>query len=105
MSLIKTPAPPVKRTALDLIQAENTWLLNAMKQTAQRVFDLTWHNDESTPQQVCDLIGVDASKGFEAHYKLQELIMLIDPAWQPLTPTHDYVSNPDGTVTIGALKP
>lgn len=99
MGLIITPQ---QKTVLDDIKLTNTTLLNQMKLSARNLFQMTWHNPKNTPQEVMDLLGVDAAKAFQAHSGLQQLIYLVDPTWVPLVPTHEYVVNQDGSVTIGA---
>ena len=101
MGLIQEPRQAQLPTVLDQIKSENSHCLSVMKDTAIVVFQLLWHSSEKTPQQVCDMMGTDAAKGFQAHGKLQELIYLIDPTWLPLMPPCSYVANHDGTVTIG----
>jgi hypothetical protein len=101
MALIKQPQPEPQPTALDRIVDENTHCLEVMKETARVVFHLLWHSTDKTPQEVCDMMGTDAAKGFEAHAKLQELIYLIDPTWVPLVPPVGYSLQQDGSVLIG----
>jgi hypothetical protein len=101
MALIQEPQQAQLPTVLDRIIDENTHCLSVMKDTAKAVFQLLWHSSDKTPQQVCDMMGTDAAKGFEAHAKLQELIYLIDPTWVPLVPPVGYTVNQNGTVTIG----
>ena len=101
MALIDEPIQPQIPTILTQIRAQNTYCLAVMKETATNVFQLLWHSTDKTPQEVCDMLGTDAAKGFEAHAKLQELIYLIDPTWVPLVPPVGYTVNQNGTVTIG----
>jgi hypothetical protein len=103
MALVRQPQPEPQPTALDRIVNENTHCLSVMKDTAKVVFQLLWHSRDKTPQQVCDMMGTDAAKGFLSHAKLQELIYLIDPTWVPLVPPVGYTVNQNGTVTIGEL--
>ena len=98
MALIKDAD---KVSLSDVIKIQNTVCLNQMKRTAKNVFNLVWNNSSLSPQEVCDVLGVDAAKGFDAHAKLQELIYFIDSSWVPLVPPVAYVKNEDGTVTIG----
>lgn len=100
MALINKITPP---TILDKIKRSNTMCLSAMKTSAREVFDLMWNSDGKTPQEVCDLLGNEAVKGFDAHAALQGLIFSIDPTWVPLVPQYEYTKNEDGTVTIGNL--
>ena len=101
MGLIQEPQQAQLPTVLDQIKSENTRCLSVMKDTARVVFQLLWHSTDKTPQEVCDVMGTDAAKGFLAHAKLQELIYLIDPTWVPLVPPVSYTINQNGTVTIG----
>ena len=87
-------------SVLDKIKSQNTNCLQVMKNTAIQVFQMTWQHESLSSQQVCDLMGTEVAKGFEAHAKLQELIYLIDPTWVPLVPPKSYIKNDDGTVTI-----
>ena len=104
MSLISPTLQPPSPTVLNALQVQNTMCLQVMKSTAKNVFEIVWHNGSLTPQQVCDAMGVDAVKGFDAHSALQELIYAIDPSWVPLEPAYNYTKNANGTVTIGSLK-
>lgn len=99
MSLIKQHSD---NTVLDQLQVINTNCLVLMKQTAITVFNMFWHNKQHTPQEMCDLLGADAKKAFEAHSGLQQLIYLLDPTWAPLIPPLPYTANDDGTVVIGS---
>ena len=104
MSLIKNPLIPPPITALDEIKMQNTMCLQVMKATAKNVFEIMWNNPTLTPQQICDQMGTNATLAFEAHSKLQELIYLIDPSWEPLVPPFEYTKNQNGTITIGNAK-
>lgn len=97
MSLIKRNEPP---TEIERIQIANTQCLNVMKSTARSTFDLVWNNQNKTPQEICDMFGVDAVKAFDLHSKLQTLIYSIDNSWVPLVPPLERVENEDGTITI-----
>lgn len=92
--------PEIVDTKLNRILIVNSNCLSAMRASCRNVFDLCWTEN---PQEVCDQLGTDAVKAFEAHGKLQELIYLMDPTWQPLLPPYEYVKNEDGTITIGEL--
>lgn len=98
MSLIMQQNQP---SVVEQIKRVNSGCLYQMKQSAKQTYDLLWHNKDKTPQEVCDLLGVDAASGFDIHGALQTLIYQLDNSWVPLVPTHSYVKNVDGTVTIG----
>lgn len=65
-----------------------------------------WHNPDLTPQEALDANGTDAEKLFEAHGMLTQTIVSIaasdEVAPDILLPTHDWVVNEDGTITVGA---
>lgn len=90
-------------TTLDRIAVSNSQCLAQMKRTVTETYELLWGTKGQTPQQVCDLMGNQSALGFTLHGKLQEMIYALDPTWVPLLPTHEYVKNADGTVTIGEI--
>jgi hypothetical protein len=92
-------------TTSQLIKSTNYNCLLVMKEAAKRTFELFWHADGKTPQEVADDLGTGAALGFVVHAKLQELIYTLDNSWVPLMPTHVYTPNPDGSVTIGEIIP
>lgn len=102
MSLIKRPTPP---TEIEKIQMANTQCLNVMKATAKNTFDLFWNNPRKTAQEICDQFNTDASKAFDLHAGLQQLIYAIDNTWVPLTPLVPYTVNENGSVTINYPPP
>lgn len=101
MALIKPLPLATLPTKLDLIQDENTRLLQIMKTSAKRSFDIFWHSKDKTPQEIAAMLGPDGAKAMELHGKLQELIYATDPTWVPLVPPKAYTKNQDGTLTIG----
>lgn len=69
--------------------------------------DLVWRNaDGLTPQQVCDALGTSAAKVFAIHSALTQALVSAQQAdGIPVSvalPTHEYVINPDGTVSVAA---
>lgn len=88
------------QTPIERIRNLSTALLSQMKQTAKIQFDLVWKNKDYTPQQVSDMLGVEAVAAMDAHYNLQVLIASVDPTWVPLVPPLGYTRNQDGTITV-----
>jgi hypothetical protein len=103
MSLIQAPTSTiaVERKTQAQISVEIMKTIAPMKRSAQILFDLIWNHPSLLPQRVCDLMGDKAAGAFDAHTKLQELILIVDPTWVALVPPVEYTKNDDGTVTVG----
>lgn len=65
-------------------------------------FDLFWHNDQATPQEICDALGTQATRLYLNSKVTQEYIKTIYPDYVPLEMPEgvQVVFNEDGTVTI-----
>lgn len=73
----------------------------AMQRNAAYTF--LWHNPSGlTPQQVCDLLGTDATTLFTFKAALESATATILPSLTLLADPHAHTVNQDGTVTIGA---
>lgn len=96
-TLIKKPTP---RTQLDELVMVNTQLINAMKLSCKKQFDLVWNNRHKTAQEMFDLLGVLGKKAIDDHYALQLLIKSVDSDWVFLVPPLSYTVNVDDTVTV-----
>jgi hypothetical protein len=91
------------------IKQMNANFVQSLKGYVKASFIKTWKKIQdgqlvdkspSEVQAIMDSFGTDASKAFDAHEKLQMVIMIADPAWVPLVPPLAYVINEDGSVVI-----
>jgi hypothetical protein len=78
---------------------------NQLVQTQKQGINMVWKNQQGlTPQQVCDSLGENASKVFDFHGILTEVIATIatiDGVEPDISlPTNAFTRNEDGTITV-----
>ena len=64
-----------------------------------------WDNPSLTPQEAVDVFGKDAAAMFKTHGDMTRFIISVATAAKITPdislPTHEFIANADGTVTIG----
>lgn len=94
--------PAAQRTASELlITTKRTFemMANAFNQGSQQF----WNNHQgATPQEIADILGVDAKEVFELHAQLGTFLAGINPesVAQGLSHVGDITYNEDGTVQV-----
>lgn len=87
---------------LRLLQDDATGFFNHGCAAFENMYRLVWNNPRGlSPQQVLNLLGVEAAKLFVLSYKLGELLNEAGAKINNAVPEGvTYVANADGTVTI-----
>lgn len=98
-----TPKLTLQQTELK-IRKHCESLYNIILDILNKSFMEVWANPYYTPQQVLDQFGSDACELFIFSAKIQDTLLQINPSYEYKSPPYDYIINPDGTVTVGALK-
>lgn len=76
--------------------------LESMKAIYERGMMLVWSQEgDIGPREIFELLGTDGKLLFLNGFKLLQFILAEDPNWDYPKPTHEYIINEDGTVTIG----
>jgi hypothetical protein len=80
----------------------STRLYSKINKQHAKIFNLVWNNSEGlTPQEVFDEYGTEASSLFVFCSGIQQMLVQANESYELLVPTHSYVINEDGTVTVG----
>ena len=106
--------PKMSLTEADLAEAEITRMFGMVGASLRNTFRKFWYKQDGKPrnkaelQAEADKLGTFAADGMTYHGVFQAALYQISPwsaenpdGWKPLTPTHDYTKNADGTITIG----
>ncbi len=86
----------------------NQSIIQTAKANSKRAYDIFWKNrDENiTPQAICDYLGNEAYKLFQAHIAMEEWIYSQDSTHEKLSIPEGWSVNihQDGTVTITKIE-
>ena len=82
------------------IVAISSKLYRRMEAQHTAIFNMIWHDDEITAQEVFDDYGSDSASLFLFSQNIQTMLYQADPNYVPLAPPYPYTINPDGTVTV-----
>lgn len=85
--------------AVDAFVAE---ALDQLKSIYSTGMSLVWEQEGPVgPAEIFEELGERGVGIFMEGHALLQFILERDPSWEPPLPTHEYVLNEDGTVTIG----
>lgn len=90
----------LKQDVMHVRKLSQNMYQNISRQLEQS-FTIVWNNSKGfTPQEVLDEFGSDAKDLFVYSAQLQQILKVVNPAYEIIEPPYDYTINADGTVTV-----